>query len=222
MLSSKDLGNLSDRDLLAEARVYEGKLTANPSMLNLTVAEANAVKGFNDGFETALDAWDAVQMDYDGKNQGKNDFRKNVLDELRGQRNVIYADKTVTDAALASAGLPPRDTVKTASPAPTTAPLGSVDYGKLRHTIHFRDSATPDKRAKPKGMQGCEIWRFIGTAPPTSESDYNYVATDTDSPYVAFYTMADAGKKVYYLLRWLSKSGERGEWSETIEATING
>lgn len=34
--------------------------------------------------------------------------------------------------------------------------------------------------------------------------------------------MADANKKVYYLLRWVSNSGEVGEWSETIEATING
>jgi hypothetical protein len=34
--------------------------------------------------------------------------------------------------------------------------------------------------------------------------------------------MADAGKKVFYLLRWVSNSGETGEWSETIEATVNG
>ena len=78
MLSSEQLGNLSDRDLLAEARVYEGKLMSDPAKLNLTAADATAVKNFN------------------------------------------------------------------------------------------------------------------------------------------------AGKKVYYLLRWLSKSGMRGEWSETIEATING
>lgn len=222
MLSSKELGNLSDRDLLAEARVYEGKLTSDPAKLNLTAADATAVKNFNDDFETKLDAWDLVQADFDAKGQAKNDERKKVLGEMRRQRNVAYADTTLTDAALADFGLPVRDTVKTASPAPTTAPMGSVDYGKLRHTINFRDSATPDKKAKPKGMQGCEIWRFIGTAPPTAESDYSYVATDSDSPYVSFFPMEDAGKKVYYLLRWLSKSGERGEWSETIEATING
>ena len=71
-------------------------------------------------------------------------------------------------------------------------------------------------------MQGCEIWHFIGTSAPTSEKDYSYLATDSDSPYIAFYELADAGKNVFYLLRWLSKSGERGEWSVNIEATING
>lgn len=77
-------------------------------------------------------------------------------------------------------------------------------------------------KAKPKGMRGCEIWRFVGDAAPEKESDYDFVTLDTASPYVAFYDMADAGKKVRYMLRWVSNGGDAGEWSETIEATING
>ena len=114
------------------------------------------------------------------------------------------------------------DDVKTDSPSPSSAPFGLIEYGKLKHIIHFRDSNTPDSEAKPKGMLGCEIYRHIGNAPPASEADFDFVTLDTGSPYVAFYTMADAGKKVFYQLRWISKSGERGEWSETVEATING
>ena len=207
---------------MAEARAYEAKLNADAASLNFTNVEADLMKTVNNAFETTLDQWDALQIEESGLSESKKSGRKNLLGELRRQRNMLYADTSVAESELASAGIPPRDTVKTASPAPTTAPIGYIDYGKLKHTIYFRDSATPDPEAKPKGMQGCEIWRFIGTSAPASESDFQYVATDSDSPYVAFYTMADAGKKVYYLLRWLSKSGERGEWSETIEATING
>ncbi|HVE56052.1 MAG TPA: hypothetical protein VNB22_04435 [Pyrinomonadaceae bacterium] len=222
MLNSNELGKLSDRELLAQARAYESILNADAASLNFGTAESIAMKSVNNAFAAALDAWDAVQIEEAGISQSKADGRKALLAELRRQRNVLYADAGVSDSALANAGLPPRDKVKTASPAPTTAPMGWVDYGKLKHVIHFRDSATPDKKAKPAGMQGCEIWRFVGTSAPVSENDYDYVATDSDSPYVAFYAMADAGKKVYYLLRWLSKSGARGEWSETIEATVNG
>jgi hypothetical protein len=32
--------------------------------------------------------------------------------------------------------------------------------------------------------------------------------------------MADGGKKVRYMMRWVSTGDEKGEWSETIEATI--
>ncbi|HEX8264643.1 MAG TPA: hypothetical protein VF596_04410 [Pyrinomonadaceae bacterium] len=52
--------------------------------------------------------------------------------------------------------------------------------------------------------------------------NYAYVATDSASPYTAFYQMADAGKTAYFLLRWKSKNGDVGEWSEVIQATING
>ncbi|CAN5215555.1 hypothetical protein BH10ACI1_BH10ACI1_27160 [soil metagenome] len=222
MLNSEQLGNLSDRDLLAQSRAYEAKITADAASLNFTNLEGDAIKNFNNSFESSLDQWGAVQIQEAGISQAKVDGRKALLAELRRQRNVAYADKSVSESALAAAGMPPRDTTKTPTPAPKTAPIGYVDYGKLKHVISFRDSATPDKKAKPAGMLGCEIWRFIGTAPPTAESDYQYVATDTDSPYVSMFQMADAGKKVYYQLRWLSKSGERGGWSETIEATING
>lgn len=221
MLNSEQLGNLPDRELLAQGRAYEAKLYADGASLNFGTAEADAVKGFNNSFEAALDAWDAIQIEEAGISQSKTDGRKALLGELRRQRNVAYADTSVSDGALATAGIPPRDKVKTDSSAPTTAPMGWVDYGKLKHVIHFRDSATPDKKAKPKGMKGCDIYRCVGTV-PTSENDYRYVANDSDSPYTIYYDMADAGKKVYYLLRWVSNSGEVGEWSETIEATING
>jgi len=222
MYNSEQLGRLSDRDLLAYLRAYEGKLTGDEASLNFTTAESDVIKNLNDEFETVLDSWDAVQIEEAGISQLKTARRGALLSEYRGQRNTAYADKTISEAALAEKGIPPRDKTKTASPAPSTAPLGWVDYGKLKHIIHFRDSATPDKKAKPAGMRGCEIWRFIGTAPPTSEDDFRYVATDTDSPYTANFVMADAGKMAYYVLRWISNSGETGEWSETIEATING
>ena len=222
MLNSEQLGNLSDRDLLAESRAYEAYITANGASLNLGVTDSDAIKTFNNAFEASLDERDSLELQLDGIVKTKEINREGALGELRRQRNVLYADTGVSESALAAAGLPSRDKVKTASPAPTTAPIGWVDYGKLKHTIHFRDSATPDKKAKPGGMQGCEIWHFIGSTAPTSEADYDYLATDSNSPYIAFYEAANAGKKVFYQLRWISKSGERGEWSETVEATING
>lgn len=222
MLNSTQLGALSDRELLAESRLYEAKLTDDPAGLNFTSATATGLKALNDSFEASLDAHDASEAAQEADRVTKDDWHDKVLNELRRQRNIAYADTTITKEMLAGFGLPPRDATKTETPAPTTAPTGRVEYGKLKHTIHFRDSATPDRKAKPKGVRGCEIWRYIGTTPPTTENDLSYVATDSDSPYVAFYEMQDANKIVYYTLRWVSNNGETGEWSETIQATING
>lgn len=221
-MNSKELGALPDRELLAESRAYEKRVTDDAASLNFTNAEGLAIKAVNDAFAASLDDWDAVELEHDAKYTAKNSDRRAVLAEIRSQRNRAYADTTIPDEDLAAAGLPPRDKVKTASTAPSSAPIGIVEYGKLRHTINFRDAATPDLKAKPKGTKGCEIWHYIGTTAPVSENDYRYLATDSATPYVAIYEMADAGKKVWYLLRWISGGDEKGEWSETIEATING
>lgn len=221
MLNSEQLGNLSDRELLAESRAYEVKLTGDTTSLNFTTAEVAAVKAVNDAFEAQLDEWEARQLAEDEAAEAKKSGRAAVLSEIRRQRNISYADTSVSDETRAGYGLPPRDRTKTASAAPTTAPIGWIDYGKLKHTIHFRNSATPDKKAKPNGTRGCDIYRAVGAVPAT-EDDYRYVANDSDSPYTISYEMADAGKKVFYILRWVSTTGETGEWSETIEATING
>ena len=222
MFSSNELGKLSDRDLLAAARAYESAIRGDAASFNFTTADADAVKNLANPYEASLNQWDAVQLEEAGISEAKDAGRAALLAELRRQRNVLYADTGVSESSLATAGLPPRDKVKTDAGTPKTAPIGWVDYSKLKHTIHFRDSATPDKKAKPDGTRGCEIWHFIGTSAPTNAKDWLYLATDTNSPYIVFYEPSDAGKKVFYQLRWLSNSGERGEWSETIEATING
>ena len=221
MYNSKELGNLSDRDLLAESRSYEEYVTGNEAGLNFTTADSDAIKSVNNAFESSSDQKDLLEDQLDGVIVLNKNNRKNVLKEYRRQRNVLYADTTLTDADLAKAGLPPRDKEQTASAAPTTAPGGRVEYGKLKHTIYFKDSLS-DSDAKPKGMMGCEIYHFIGTTAPAKEDEWVYLALDTNSPYVVYYEAEDANKKVFYQLRWVSKSGERGEWSETIEATING
>ena len=119
-----------------------------------------------------------------------------------------------------------------------TNKLVNPKTGRFSYEIidRFRNLIYVDwKNAALYQDQACEILRLMANklsqdcfnksddnAPPASEDDFEFVTHDTASPYVAFYTMADAGKKVYYILRWKSKNGETGEWGETVEATING
>lgn len=107
------------------------------------------------------------------------------------------------------------------NPRPTTKPKGSVDTSKhLEHTVHFFDENTPNSRAKPDGVRGCQIWCKIGS-PAADPSELSYLATDTASPYVVHFNGADAGKVVYYWLRWENTRGEVGPWSDVIMATVS-
>lgn len=220
-MKANDLDRLPDSELLAGLTQFNDKTTAAPADYGLTPAKTAAMLTLLGTYETAISDCDTAENEYDSKLAARRDARRNVVAVARSQFKEVRSEPGITDAELEAAGLDLYDTTQTPSPAPTTAPIGWVDYGKLKHTIYFRDSATPDSEAKPEGMLGCEIWRHIGADVPASEDDYQFVTLDTGSPYVAFYTLADAGKKVLYLLRWVSKSGEKGEWSESIEATIN-
>ena len=43
-----------------------------------------------------------------------------------------------------------------------------------------------------------------------------------NTPYVAEYDGADAGKMAHYMLRWRMRDGSTTAWAETVSATITG
>lgn len=219
---SENLANLPDRELLSELRTFNNATLVSSAAYGLTAAEANDLKDDLDTFENELDAWDAVNAQYDAKREAKNTARQNVLDRARPQRRMVRAKSGVSNELLESANLTPYDDVKTASASPSSVPFALVDFGKLRHTISFRDKLTPDTDKKPDGMMGAEIWMKIGGDAPVDNEECEFLALDTATPYLMTFKGADAGKTAYYLLRWVSKNGDKGEWSEAVSATING
>lgn len=220
-MKSKDLDNLPDRELLAEMRLFNDPTAAAPTEYALTAAQAAELKSDLDAFEDELRNYDLTQTAEDEALQAKKLRRKKIIQLARQQFKLARAASGMTDEKLGAANLDVYDTEPTTSRPPDGVPVGHIDYGKLKHTIYFRDSASPDSEAKPVGVKGCDIYRFVGSEPPASEKDYDYLTNDSSSPYVAFYDGADAGKTVFYLMRWVSKANEPGEWSQVLKATIN-
>lgn len=133
----------------------------------------------------------------------------------------IAHNSRLTDLDRDILGLSPRDTTPTAPSKPTTQPVCTVDFSiRLQHSIAFVDSATPTVRAKPQGVFGCEIWAKVGGEEPASIGELTYIATDTKTPYVMTFDLEDAGKTVYYWLRWITRSGEKGPWSKPVSAMV--
>jgi hypothetical protein len=90
---------------------------------------------------------------------------------------------------------------------------------RLEHTISFTDQ--DGSVAKPDGVRGCQIWFKIGE-PAIDPSELSYMTTDTASPFTYQYNGVNAGKTVYYWLRWENTRGETGPWSDVVMATITG
>ena len=156
--------------------------------------------------------------------QAKDDARAIYEKKLRSFIAQWLTNNTkVLDSDRERMGITVKSGTRTAVPKPITVPVGNVDFSvRLQHTIHFNDESTPKSKAKPEGVHGCEIWMKLGGEVPKNASELTFVATDTRTPFVKTFEGTDAGKTVYYWLRWVNTRGEQGPWSKAINAMVVG
>jgi len=157
--------------------------------------------------------------------QAKDDSRREFKLAIRRLVKKLQASDAVRDSQREALGITVADTIRTANTGQiTTRPIGRVDTSqRLQHKIRFADEATPTRRAKPKGVMGCEIWVKVlagGEPAPGGADDLRFVSMATASPHTVEYDGADRGKMAHYMLRWVKSGGQKGPWSETISATI--
>lgn len=195
-------------------------VTSNATRLNVSAANVTLAT-------SQLGTWNTVYpltQNPDTATTTANDNKNVAREALMGTLRAIYADipaSALTAQDRNTLNLTERSTSRTPSPVPTTKPAGTVDTSKrLQHTINFYDSEGTGI-AKPEGVRGCQIWLKIGS-PAASPKELSFIATDTKTPYTHEFEGADAGKMVYYWLRWENTRGETGPWSEPIQATVTG
>ena len=147
--------------------------------------------------------------------------RSKLETTLRSVARKINGSTGVDNALRASVGLAPRTGTRSVIGAPTTRPLGRTEAtGHLTLVVHFVDEETPTRTAKPEGVLGCQLWSHVGDTAPLDASGYTFIALDTRTPYTDEHAAENAGKTVFYLLRWQNAKGETGPWSGVIAAKI--
>ena len=176
-------------------------------------------------FNTKMTAHTAARAAAQSARQAKDDSRREYKSALRHLVRQLQVSDAVDDPKREALGITVVDAIRTANTAAiTTRPIGQVDTSqRLRHKIRFVDEATPTRRAKPKGIMGCEIWVKVlatGEPTPTGGDELSFVFMDTASPHIVEYEGEDGGKMAHYMLRWVKSGGQKGPWSETISATI--
>ena len=220
-MASDDYIPGGDSDAIAAGKARIAYAEANLAGLNLTAADITPLKTAHTAFETAYNANVAKQAEARSTREDK-DAKRGEWETLdRAFNGRMQSDLSVKDEQRAAMGLRVYDKIKTAAGAVESFPVGVVDTGaKLRHEISWRDSNTPDSKAKPAGVFGCQILYKIGGNPPVDAKECEEAAIDRSSPYLMEFDGADGGKTVYYLLRWVSNSGEKGALSPLFSATI--
>lgn len=212
----------SDADFETWRASFDKFLKENLAALGLTAAETAALNALQTAWQSAFPAVANAKAAYDAAVALKNDLRQQLEDALRAIVRQIQSNPATTDEQRAGLGITVPDETRTRTPAPTTRPVGWVETDPLQNTMHFRDIKTPNSKAKPPGTRGCQLWFFIGPTPPTDMEQYDFLATDSQTPYIHALDMADVGKTISYRLRWVNNRDEPGPWSDLITATITG
>ncbi len=193
---------------------------ANLAALGLVAADMTPITSAQGVWTTAFPAHVAAVNAAKAAKQTKDEARSAYVAVIRPLVRRLQASAVVSDAEKASLGITVRQEPTPIGP-PTTAPIISIEVGnRLQQTLRFVDSATPTRKAKPRGVIGVEIWSKVGTTPPANENELRFVAVDTNAPYVMNFDSTDGGKTNYVWMRWVSPTGERGPWSEQAQATI--
>ena len=157
-----------------------------------------------------------VQAKKDALDDYKKEIRSFVAEFLANNSKVSDSDRTLM-------GLTVKSGTRTPAPVPSTSPLGTVDFSvRLQHTLHLSDQATPQSKAKPAGMHGCEVWVKLGGEAPKDASELSYQGVSTSNSFTMTYEGKQANTMAYYWLRWVNTRGERGPWSTTVSSIIVG
>ena len=197
---------------------------ANFAALGLSAADNTAIGDATIAWGYAWPAFTNADAAFASATADKSIKRDAAETVVRRLAMKVQSNPAVTDMQKAALGITVRKTTKTPIPAPTTVPvLNRVDTStRCILRLFYADSATPDSKAKPFGVQGAEIREQIGGTTPTNPNAMAFLAIETRAPYRADFEAADVGKTVYFALRWQNTKGETGPWSQIFTAVVPG
>jgi hypothetical protein len=106
-------------------------------------------------------------------------------------------------------------------PVPVTTVVLRPAPGLVRQlVVHFTDSATPEKRAKPYEALTMELMCAVLPSPPAGIQDLARSVSVTKSPLTLTFREEDRGRTVYMAGHWKGHRQQDGPWSAIISAIV--
>jgi hypothetical protein len=212
----------NDDDALEWLLNFGQKIQAQPSLYQLTPADADGIVAVVEEFETALDALGTPETKRNPVLiSDKNDARTAAEQMCRQFAIAIKFNAAISDSAKIAAGVRPVNPNRDPIPAPVTSPLLSIyGAGYATHTVRFVDSETPETRQKPYGVKQMQLFVHVGDEPLTIPEEAKFHGLYTKSPIGIAFDASDVGKQASYVARWCTMTGEVGPWSSPVHMSI--
>lgn len=211
-----------DADVVTGSANFASLISSGAVSYGLTTAQATAFGTLN----TALQSAYSAAIEPSTRTPVTVAAKRAALSGMRASAillsKIIYATATVTDAQLVGLGLLPRAS-RTPVPVPGAAPVVEVSSvsGRLVNVrLHGADS---ERRGKPFGAVGANVYSYVGEAAPTDPRAYHFEGTTTRTiTQILFPNTVASGATVWLSACWISARGQTGPACTPISFTIQG
>lgn len=202
---------------------FAGLIAGNPAKYHRTAGEALQIT-------QAFEAWHSAYLLASSPATrtapaivAKDEARRAALIVARRLAAAIRADAGIDDELKLGLGLQPPHfhPSNTPHPAPGTYPLlmpTAMSVGS--QTIRAVDSASPARRARPKGTIGLLVFRTVEDGPAADPARAQFLALATTSAVESRFNQSDHGKTATYFARWVNARGDPGPWGPAASMPI--
>ncbi|MDR3235581.1 MAG: hypothetical protein LBT48_02500 [Prevotellaceae bacterium] len=220
MANKRDFVPTKDHQFLEWLTLVVNYLKNMFGVWNIPEAEQQHIEQLLANFSVALDVVDNQATHTPVAVTAKREARDAAETGIRALlRAYVTNNPLVTDEDRTAMELPIHKTTRTHVPAPTRYPYFTVDSTVIRRLIiHFFDQET--KKAKPEGVHGVEIRWAIRDEPVSHLKELTNSSFDTRTPFTLEFDENERGKTVYFCLCWENTTGEKGPWSEIVNAIV--
>lgn len=210
-----------DADFDAWSANFETQIDTEFATYGLTNGQATAYTALDTAWRSAYAAAINPATRTPVTVAAKDAARAAAVANARFLAAIVNAYPGITNSQRTTLGLNPRGDGPTPVPAPTTQPLPVViRYNPLQHVLQIRDVETPASRKKPVGAIACQVFAKVGPVAPVDISECTLVGLYTKPFLTITWAGGDAGKTVYYICRWVTRTGLTGPNSDMISATV--
>jgi hypothetical protein len=212
-----------DEQLRQWAQHFSDVINASPSAYALSLTDAANIKRSNDNFQAAYVIASTPATRTQVTVQAKNACRNAMLSTLRAYYEMIQISPGVTDANKIKAGIWVRSQARSRRLAPESQPiLELIGATPGQWTLRFADATTPNKRGKPAGAKGLQLFVAIGNNAAADPTEARFLGTFTKQPVAVNFKAADAGQRARLWARWQGIRGDVGPWSNSVSMQVVG
>jgi hypothetical protein len=210
-----------DADVIPWTRNFVTVLAANAGRWGIAQVQVTALAAQGTAYEAAYARRmlpDSGKVSVEQKNLALTALKKGVRDMVNGH---INHNAAVTPDDRVALGLFVYSPGRSEIPPPDTTVVLRVVPGLVRQLVaHFTDSATPERRGKPYGVESMVLRCGVLASQPSGINELVRTETSSKSPLTLTFREEDRGKTVYLAACWKTGTQKEGPWSGIISAIV--